>query len=120
MRPFTPDLDWVARQRERMERLVCDWASIPSETHDVGGLAAMAAALERSFAVLGASVLVDLPPATEIDGGGRAVEQPLGRLSGAQYRRLDRAGDQLRLERRHPVGGGQRDLVGHRRPCAVA
>jgi glutamate carboxypeptidase len=79
MRPFTPELDWVARQRERMERLVRDWASIPSESHDVEGLAAMAAALESSFAALGASVLVDLPPATEIDGSGRPATRPLGR-----------------------------------------
>ncbi len=79
MRPFTPELDWVARQRERMERLVRDWASIPSETHDLAGLAAMAAALERSFAALGASVLVDLPPAMEVDDRGRPAKRPLGR-----------------------------------------
>ncbi|MET0154047.1 MAG: hydrolase [Candidatus Binatia bacterium] len=79
MWPFVRELEWVARQRERMERLVRDWASIPSQSHDVEGLTAMAGALESSFAALGAVELVELPPATEIDGGGRPAERPLGR-----------------------------------------
>ena len=60
MWPFVRELEWVARQRERMERLVRDWASIPSQSHDVEGLTAMAGALESSFAALGAGVAVRL------------------------------------------------------------
>src|SRR5688572_26822915 len=62
-----------------MRGLVEEWASIPSESHDLDGLGRLASALEREFAVLaGSASLLPLPPRRHLDTSGELTEQPLG------------------------------------------
>lgn len=72
-------LSWIDSQRERMIEKVAAWGNINSGTHNLDGLAVMAAEVGRELKELVAEVShVDLPPRRMIDGGGNVMEKPLG------------------------------------------
>jgi glutamate carboxypeptidase len=72
-------LQWIDSQSNRMRRLVVDWAGINSGTHNLSGLATLAARLVAEFSILGGELrLIDLPPEETIDARGNAISTPLG------------------------------------------
>jgi glutamate carboxypeptidase len=76
----TRTLDWIDAQQDRMRGLVERWASINSWTHNLAGLATLAAQLESDFAILeGETTLLDLPPQESIDARGNLSFTPLGK-----------------------------------------
>lgn len=78
--PIASSLDWIDTQRDRMRGLVERWASINSWTHNLAGLATLAAQLESDFAVLnGQMTLLDLPPQETIEARGNRASIPLGK-----------------------------------------
>lgn len=73
-------LDWIGAQQGRMRGLVERWASINSWTHNLAGLATLAAELQSEFAVLGGEMkLLDLPPQESVDARGNVTLTPLGK-----------------------------------------
>ncbi len=83
MNAHSPLLDWIDAHQADMLRLVSDWASINSGTHNLAGLSQFAAAVQGEFASLGGEVRhYDLPPAESIDSTGNAIRSPLGKAVG--------------------------------------
>jgi glutamate carboxypeptidase len=76
---FAQSLNWIDAQADRLRGLVVAWASIPSGSHDLSGLAAMADALRRDFAPLDARLTEHaLPPLVETAADGTETSAPLG------------------------------------------
>src|SRR6185312_15021379 len=72
-------LEWINIQQGRMRGLVERWASVSSWTHNLAGLATLAAQLQTDFAVLGGELtFLDLPPQETIDARGNRASTPLG------------------------------------------
>ena len=79
MNPHEPTLHWIDSQNDRLRRLVTEWAGINSGTHNLPGLASLAARLATEFAVLdGQMKLLDVPPEVSIDSHGNQIAAPLG------------------------------------------
>jgi glutamate carboxypeptidase len=80
MQRYAPYLAIISGQSAAMAELVRAWVAIPSGSHDIAGLAAMAAELKTAFASLGGDgEELALPPQTVIDSLGRRSSLPLGR-----------------------------------------
>jgi glutamate carboxypeptidase len=78
---FAPHLQWIDGQRERMIRLVVEWAQINSGSHNLAGLERCGEAFIREAARLAGNIeLIDLPPQRLPGLDGQLVDQPLGRL----------------------------------------
>jgi glutamate carboxypeptidase len=76
---FTSHLPWIADQRDRMVRLVAEWAAINTYTENTAGIHRLLPLLESEFASLGGDISrIPLPDRQIIDAAGRAVSQPLG------------------------------------------
>ena len=72
-------LRWIDQQRDRMIRLVTDWANVNSGTRNLAGLGRMANLLCDSFCELGGDLTrVSLPAHESIDSRGNRVARPLG------------------------------------------
>jgi glutamate carboxypeptidase len=79
MSPFTPQLQWIADQRDRMIRLVAEWAAINTYTENVASIHRLLPLLESEFASLGGDIArIPLPNRQTIDAAGRSISQPLG------------------------------------------
>jgi glutamate carboxypeptidase len=73
-------LDWIDTQGEAMVRLLETWSAINSESHNIPGLARMAAALELEFdSIGGVRRTVDLRGQDSIDSTGKSATLPLGK-----------------------------------------
>lgn len=80
MHGYGASLTWIDSQRERMCRLVGEWASINSGSHNLAGLEACGRRVGREFQCLGGEALwVDLPAYESIDSTGVAVSHSVGR-----------------------------------------
>ncbi|HEX4125720.1 MAG TPA: hydrolase [Tepidisphaeraceae bacterium] len=78
MQRFSPQLLWIAEQRERMTRLVADWAAINTSSENVPGIHGLLDRLESEFAPLGGVISrIALPARHIIDAAGLSVSQPL-------------------------------------------
>lgn len=87
MSRYEPYLHWIDAQAQRMHRLVDQWARINSGTFNLGGLAAMAAALREAFEVLGGRMeMLDVSPAQTIDASGQLTATPLGKALSIRQR----------------------------------
>lgn len=72
-------LEWIDSQSDRLRRLVIDWASINSGTHNLPGLAILASRLVSEFAILDGDLrLLDVLPEKAIDLHGNEIAIPLG------------------------------------------
>lgn len=72
-------LQWIDSQHDRLRQLVVDWAGINSGTHNLSGLATLAARLVAEFSILGGELrLIDLPAEETIDARGRMISTSLG------------------------------------------
>jgi glutamate carboxypeptidase len=79
MSSFAPHLRWIADQRERMCRLVADWAAINTYSENVSGIGRLLSLLESEFAALAGEIArIPLPNRPIIDEAGRSLSQPLG------------------------------------------
>jgi glutamate carboxypeptidase len=91
MHDYAPHLAWIDTLHEQMCQQVIDWCNINSGTENLAGIAAMADALRREFAVLGGTFEeLPVPPAESIDSQGRTTQLRLGPA--------------LRFTNRHPDG----------------
>ncbi|MCX7017176.1 MAG: hydrolase [Candidatus Sumerlaeota bacterium] len=73
-------LDWIDSQRERMIRLLEEWAAINSYSYNLEGLAALRAAMARELRRLpGALAEIELPPSRAIGPDGASSALPLGK-----------------------------------------
>lgn len=80
MQRFAPYLDSLAARAPSMRDQVLAWVRIPSESHDLPGLARMAATLKEAFSELGGTCEeIALNPQAAIDGSGRPCALPLGK-----------------------------------------
>jgi glutamate carboxypeptidase len=74
-----PALAWIETQRDRMIRLVAEWAGINSGSYNLDGLGKMASRLMSEYGALGGKVTtLDLPSQEVIDTQGKLVSMPLG------------------------------------------
>lgn len=81
MRNFLPYLDWIAKQKMRMQSLVEQWSNVNSSTNNLEGLAVMASLLQSSFGSIGKrSQLLDAPPYYCVNAQGEAVKKEAGTL----------------------------------------
>lgn len=79
MHRYASELSWISKQQERMCRLVREWASINTGSHNLGGVEACTQRIEREFACLGGeSSRVDLPGHQVVNSAGELVSHPLG------------------------------------------
>lgn len=88
MTEFTPHLCWIDSQHESMCRLVGEWSRLNSGSHNLLGLQACAAAIEREFSVFGVPaehLPLKAPP--RLDEAGRLVPQKLGEALRLRKRR---------------------------------
>jgi glutamate carboxypeptidase len=80
MRSYAPYLDALSARGPAMREQALAWAKIASGSHDLAGLARMAAELKDAFAILGATCEeIALPPQAAIDARGEPATMPLGR-----------------------------------------
>jgi glutamate carboxypeptidase len=80
MHRYASDLSWINQQRERMCRLIADWANVNTGSHNLAGLDACAGRVEAELACLGGySVRVDLPAYQTVDAAGQVTHRQLGR-----------------------------------------
>ncbi len=79
MSRYTPYLQWVEGQHERMCRLVERWVGISSASHDLEGLARMARELSGAMSVLDKVEEIVLPEEPWVDVAGRLRSRPLGK-----------------------------------------
>ncbi len=74
-------VDWIHTRHDEMCRLVTQWSSVNTGTHNVAGLRAFAQQVAERFAALGGEVtLSDVPPFACVDDRGMRAEEPLGSL----------------------------------------
>jgi glutamate carboxypeptidase len=80
MSDFSPYLNWIDSQQQRMTSLVTRWANINSGTYHLAGLHHLSQGIQLAFAALNADSTehLQLPPHKRIDSRGKAVETPLG------------------------------------------
>jgi glutamate carboxypeptidase len=75
-----PILAWIDAQRDRMARLVAEWAAINSGSYNLTGLARFSQILQQHYAGLGGQMSeIDLPPQRVIDERGNEVDVPLAK-----------------------------------------
>lgn len=87
MERFAANLGGIDDQRDRMVRLVSDWAGINSGTHNLPGLNRISDSLVEHFAKLGGELSrIDLPPQEVIDAAGNTVFTPLGKAIAVRKR----------------------------------
>jgi glutamate carboxypeptidase len=80
MHPYAPYLDALSDRAPAMRERVLAWVRVPSGSHDVAGLARMAAELKDAFAALGgACEEIALGPQPVIDSRGAPAFLPLGK-----------------------------------------
>lgn len=73
-------LDWIDRQRPRMEALVATWSGINSGSFHLDGLARMCAALQDALADLGADMeVLECDPMSRVTTGGAVETAALGK-----------------------------------------
>lgn len=79
MHRYASELSWISEQRERMCRLVTEWASINTGSHNLSGLEACARRVEQEFPCLaGDCSHLDLPAYQVVNQAGELVSHPLG------------------------------------------
>lgn len=79
MEKYSPYLNNISHNQERMTSLLENWANINSWSDNLDGLAKMLTALEAAFAPLEGSVQsIPLPPRIKIDSQGQAINVPNG------------------------------------------
>src|SRR5438067_197905 len=84
---YSPHLDWIDGQHDRMCRLVADWSALNSGSYHIAGLGRCADAILPELEPLGGRVeTIDLPPHRVVDDAGQGAERPLGRLIRATKR----------------------------------
>ncbi len=77
---YSRGLNWVDSQRERMCRLVVEWAAINSGSLNLAGVERCLAAVVGEFEGLGGEVRwIDLPQLQTVDASSQVVFQSLGR-----------------------------------------
>src|SRR5438046_10696185 len=96
MNQFSPFLDWIDSQHERMLSLLTHWANINSGTFHHAGLYNLANVLQLDFKSLRAEAQrIPLPPHRTIDSRGQSVESPIRDL--LTFRKRDDAPAPIRL-----------------------
>lgn len=79
MHRYASDMVWISKQRERMCRLVTDWANINTGSQNLTGLEACARCVEGELECLGGQrERVDLPAFHSVDSAGQVVRHRLG------------------------------------------
>lgn len=77
---FTPILNWIDAQEERLVERVVELARISSGSHNLAGLAACADVIARDAATIGDVRIEPLPPCPRIDSAGDVVQCFLGQV----------------------------------------
>lgn len=74
-------VEWISSRHDEMCRLVTQWASINSGTHNAAGVRALGQQIGDRFAALGGEVTVsDVAPHVTVDDRGMRSDEPLGSL----------------------------------------
>lgn len=88
MSRYDPHLHWIDSQRERMCRLVSEWANINSGSYNVAGLQRLSEKLKVAFASLGGEVTeIPLNPHRVIGADGSPEFKSLGKAIRIRKRR---------------------------------
>jgi glutamate carboxypeptidase len=121
MHSYNPYLDAVSERASLMRERVVEWVGIPSGSHDIPGLARMAAKLKAGFAGLGGLCEeLDLESQAVIDAQGHASLLPLGKA--LRFRKRPDAPLQVFLGIHYDVvygeAGGQTSAAAGEKPLA--
>lgn len=77
---YAPYLEWIDSQRERMEKLVYEWAGVNSGTYNLKGLERLRSELIKEFSKLTSDIReVDLEPQEVVDEKGAIIQRSLGK-----------------------------------------
>jgi len=87
MNCYTPHLDWIDSQHDRMCGLVTRWAAINTGSDHLAGLEQLTPLIGEAFDVLGGQrQLIDLAPRESIDSAGQVCRPPLAQAIGITKR----------------------------------
>lgn len=76
---YSPWLEWITTQKERMISLVTTWSAISSHSYDPAGLAIMAGSLRAAFSPFAPTIeTFSLDPQATYSDDGRIIYRPLG------------------------------------------